>query len=171
MAQGFASRPEVVGGEDINGDVNALAVDSDGAASVTGEVTDGLLLRAVRTLIDEVIRLRRKLPRLDPSGRAATYPAERTTAGRPFAYTVSTTAIVIAATQPGRKAIVITNNGTTDVYLGADSNVTSSGALMGLILKPGGAYSDSGDDCWTKDVYAISSATSSAQNVSVWERS
>ena len=43
---------------------------------------------------------------------------------------VAATATVVAAARAGRKAITITNTGTTDVYVGGASVTTSNGTLL-----------------------------------------
>lgn len=92
------------------------------------------------------------------------------TAGTPSGVTVSTSAVSIKSSNTARRAIVITNNGVGNLYLGHTSGVTSSGSNMGLLIPPGGAYTDSGDGIYTGDIYGIYSQTSSSQNVSVSER-
>ena len=93
-----------------------------------------------------------------------------TTAGTPAAVTVSTSAVLLKASNAARKSILITNNGTTPVYLGHTSGVTASGAAMGLLLAPAGSYSDSGFGLYTGDLYAIGAAAVAAENVSISER-
>lgn len=84
--------------------------------------------------------------------------------------TVSTSAVLIKASNASRKAIVITNNGTGNLYIGGANTVTTSGATMGLIVAPFGTYQDSGFGLYTGDLYGIYSAVSASQNISVSER-
>lgn len=95
----------------------------------------------------------------------------RSTAGTPAAVTVSTTAVLLKASNAARKAILISNFGAAILYIGHTSGVTASGAATGLAVWPGGAYFDSGDGLYTGDLYGIYSAAAGSQNVSVSERS
>lgn len=90
-------------------------------------------------------------------------------AGSPVGVSVSSTATLIKAANTARKAILITNNGSLNVYLGHTTTVTTAGGTMGLLLAPSGAYADSGWGLYTGDIYGVCSATASA-NVSVSER-
>jgi hypothetical protein len=83
---------------------------------------------------------------------------------------VSTSSALLAASNASRAAIVITNNGSGNLYIGHTSGVTSSGALMGLLISAGSSYEDSGDGLYTGDLYGIYSAVSASENVSVSER-
>lgn len=93
-----------------------------------------------------------------------------TTAGTPAGVTVSASAAVIKASNANRKAIIITNNGNSNIYLGHSSAVTISGATMGLLLLPGGVYRDAGPGLYTGDIYGIGDASAASENVSVSER-
>ena len=95
---------------------------------------------------------------------------DQSTAGTPAGFTVSTSALLLAASNTNRLAIVITNNGTSNIFIGHTSGVTSSGAAMGLKLVPGGSYQDSGYGLYTGDLYAIGDAAAASENVSVSER-
>ncbi len=92
------------------------------------------------------------------------------TAGTPAGVTVSTSAVSLKASNANRRAIVITNNGVGNLYIGHTSGVTSSGANVGLIVPPFGSYTDSGDGLYTGDLYGIYDQASAVQNVSVSER-
>lgn len=95
---------------------------------------------------------------------------ERSTAGAPVGVAVGVSAVLLLSANAARKQICITNNGTSNIYVGASSAVTATGATMGSKLVPNGALTDSGDDCYTGDYYAVGDAASGSQNVSVWER-
>lgn len=97
--------------------------------------------------------------------------AERSTVGTPVGKIVSTVAVLILASNASAKNRGITNNGSSNIYLGSDATVTSSGAAMGLKLIPNGSYTDSGLDEYTGDIFAIGDAVSLVENVSAWERS
>ena len=95
---------------------------------------------------------------------------ERATAGDPVAIQVDTTAVQLLASNANAKSRIITNNYYTYIYLGRANTVTATGATMGIILLPGGSYTDSGADLYTGPIYAIGSAAIGFENVSVWER-
>lgn len=97
--------------------------------------------------------------------------AERSDTGTPVGITVSTSAVLILAANVNAKNRGITNNGSTNIFLGSDSLVTISGATMGLKLIPDGSYTDSGLDAYVGDIYGIGDAVSASENVSAWERS
>jgi hypothetical protein len=84
--------------------------------------------------------------------------------------TVSTSAVQVLASNTSAKSRIITNNGISSVYLGRDGTVTTSGATMGILLRPGGTYSDSGADMYNGAIHGIGDAVSASQNVSAWER-
>ena len=110
--------------------------------------------------------------RVDPTGDT-TQPVEITAAtstSAPAAVTVSNSATLIIAANSNRKKVVITNNGTSNIYLGNDNTVTASGATMGLKIAPNGVYEDSGAGLSKDDIYGIGDAASAVQNVSVQER-
>ena len=92
------------------------------------------------------------------------------TAGTPAGITVSTSAVLLAASNANRRSIIITNNGMGNLFVGGSSGVTASGSAMGVLVKPGGSYSDAGYGLYTGDVYGIYDTVSSSQNVSRWER-
>lgn len=97
--------------------------------------------------------------------------AERSTLGTPAGKIVSTTAVLILASNASAKNRGITNNGSSNIYLGSSAAVTISGPDMGLKLVPNGTYTDSGLDEYVGDIFAIGDAVSLVENVSVWERS
>ena len=103
-------------------------------------------------------------------GGAVTAEADTTSLGTPAGFTVSTTAVLLAALNANRKSLVITNNSTGKLYLGHTSGVTSSGAAMGLLVPSNGSYTDSGFGLYIGDMYGIYDASAGAQNVSVSER-
>lgn len=95
---------------------------------------------------------------------------ERATAGAQVGVTVSTSAVTILASNASAKNRGITNNGSSNIYLGSSAAVTTSGAAMGLKLIPNGTYTDSGEDLYTGAIFGIGDAISASQNVSAWER-
>lgn len=95
---------------------------------------------------------------------------DTTTSGAPLGVTVSTTAVLLAASNTDRKSIIITNNGTGTLYIGHDNTVSSSGAAMGLLVQSKCSYTDSGFGLYTGDLWGIYSAASASENVSVSER-
>lgn len=101
---------------------------------------------------------------------SVTVVPQTTTAGAPASVTVSTSAVSLAASNANRRSIIITNNSTGNLFIGHSNAVTSSGAAMGLIIPPYGAYSDSGHGIYTGDLYGIYSAAAASHNVSVSER-
>lgn len=109
---------------------------------------------------------------LKVDGSAVTQPVStpKATGGTVTGVTVSTSAVAVQASNASRKSIIITNAGTTNIYLGKDNTVTSSGSTMGIKLVPNGTYVDSGEGLYTGDIYGIGDAASSSQNVSSWER-
>jgi hypothetical protein len=92
------------------------------------------------------------------------------TAGTPAGFTVSTSAVLLAALNTSRKSIIVTNNSTGKLYLGHTSGVTTSGANMGLVVPAGGSYTDSGFGLYTGTLYGIYDTAAGSQNVSVSER-
>jgi hypothetical protein len=98
-------------------------------------------------------------------------PPERTTSGAPAGVTVSNFAVLILASNTSAKSRVITNNGTSNVFIGVANTVSTTGATMGIWLKLGGTYSDSGDGFYNGAIWGIGDAVSASQNVSAWERS
>lgn len=101
---------------------------------------------------------------------SGTLTVERATAGAPVGVTVSNSAVQVLASNSAAKSRIITNNGSSNVYLGKDNTVTTSGATMGILVRPGGSYSDSGTDMYNGAIYGIGDAVSASQNVSAWER-
>lgn len=81
--------------------------------------------------------------------------------------TVSTSAVLLAAEDSGRKLLLITNNGAGDLYLGKDASVTTSGATMGSVVYPGGCFKVDRHE-WRGDIYGIYSQVSASQNVSIF---
>lgn len=96
--------------------------------------------------------------------------ATKATAGAPAGFTVSTSAVKIWDSNTSAKARTITNNGSTNVFVGNSNAVTASGSAMGLRLAPGGSYNDSGFGLYNGELWAIGDAVSAAQNVSAAER-
>jgi len=95
---------------------------------------------------------------------------ERSTAGTPAGFTISTAAVLVAASNASRKAILMVNFGSSNIYIGHTNAVTTSGATAGLKLVANGSYQDSGDGLYTGDLYAIGDAVSAIQNLSASER-
>lgn len=95
---------------------------------------------------------------------------ERATTGAQVGVVVSTSAVQVLATNAAAKNRAITNNGSSNVYLGSSAAVTTSGAAMGLKLIPNGTYTDTGEDLYTGAIFAIGDAVSASENVSTWER-
>ena len=93
-----------------------------------------------------------------------------TTYEEPSALIVSTTAVRLVRSNPARGSLIITNNGSGSLYIRRTSDVTSSGAGMGVLLYPGGAYTDSGDGVYTGELWGIYSSSSTVQNVAVCDR-
>ena len=90
------------------------------------------------------------------------------TTGVAVGVTVTNTATLILAANTARKAFILTNNGANNLYVSGTSAVTSSGAAMGLIVKPGGSYD--GPPCiYDGTIYGIYEVSASSQNVSVIE--
>lgn len=129
---------------------------SDGAAALIGQKTMALSIPVVIAS--------------DQASFPVTASLATTTAGTPAGVTVSTAATLLKASNANRKAIIITNNGVGNLYIGHTNAVTASGANMGLILPPFGAYCDSGAGLYTGDLYGIYDQVAAAQNVSVSER-
>lgn len=105
------------------------------------------------------------------SGDVTIVGAERSTTGTPVGIIVSTVAILILAANASAKNRGITNNGSSNIYLGSSAAVNISGPDMGLKLIPNGSYTDSGLDAYVGDIFAIGDAVSLVENVSAWERS
>lgn len=80
------------------------------------------------------------------------------------------TPVLLAGANADRKSLVITNNSTGSLYLGGP-NVTASGITAGLLVPTTGSYSDSGDGVFTGEVWGLYSASASAQNIAVSDRS
>lgn len=78
---------------------------------------------------------------------------------------VGSTATVILAANNLRKGSLITNTGTTTVYIGFDANVTTSN---GLPLIQNSTLVNSGDgECWRGTIYGI--VASSTSDCRYWE--
>jgi len=95
---------------------------------------------------------------------------QRCSSGAPVGIIVSNAAIALAAANANRRAIIITNNGSSNIFIGRDNTVTATGATMGIKVIPNGTYSDSGEDLDIGDIWAIGDAVSASANVSVWEK-
>jgi|GEM_PF-6390471 len=81
--------------------------------------------------------------------------------------TVGTSAVRIDTGLSGRRAILIVNNGSATIYVGASDVTASTGAGAGIPVAPGGALqADLGPAI---AVYAV--AASGSQDVRVWEAS
>lgn len=123
-------------------------------------------------VLAEIARVVAAFPAITDFGLVTRSIPERATTGTPVGIVVSTVAILLAASNTSRKSILISNNGSGafSIFLGSTAAVTTGGATMGIKVTAGGVYSDSGEDCYTGDIYAIGSAVSVAANVSRWER-
>lgn len=106
----------------------------------------------------------------DVNGLLVNPTLERATTGDASGVTVSTSAVQILASNTSAKNRIISNNGTTNIYISRQNTVTATGAAMGILLKPGGTYCDSGIDIYTGAIYGIGDAVSASQNVAAWER-
>lgn len=95
---------------------------------------------------------------------------ERSSLGAPVGVTVSTAAVQVLAANANAKQRIITNNGSSNIFLGRDNTVTTTGATMGIKLVPGGTYTDSGIDLDQGAIFGIGDAVSASQNVSAWEK-
>jgi hypothetical protein len=83
---------------------------------------------------------------------------------------VSTVAVLVLPANSLRKSVLITNNLTSNIYVGPTSSVATTGVSMGSKIVPNGEYADSGDGLWMGDIYAIGDAVSLVYNLSVWEK-
>ena len=154
VAGGVAGGPatEVQTVQGIEG-MRALDVEAPGVLSVLQNIAEQLPL----VFQDDTFRAK------FPGGIAISAPQR--------AVIVSTTAVQLASSNVARKALVVTNNGSGTLYLGIDSSVTSSGVASGLAVTAGGSYSDSGFGMYIGPLWGIYSASASAQNVVVSDRS
>lgn len=83
------------------------------------------------------------------------------------AYIVSTSPVMLFSAKAGSTSRLAVNNGQTNVYIGTSSDVAASGASMGVLLKPGGAFADSGSG--REEVWAVGDAEADAHNVATLE--
>lgn len=95
---------------------------------------------------------------------------QRCNAGAPVGVTVSNAAVQVLAANTSARQRIISNNGSSNVFLGRDNTVTTSGATMGIKLVPGAVYTDSGIDLDQGAIFGIGDAVSASQNVSAWEK-
>ena len=82
--------------------------------------------------------------------------------------TVSTgTSILVVAYNDKRKSLIITNEGSSKIYLGSDSSVTSA---TGISVESDGKHTEDsgGTRMYLGDVYAISE--DATNDVRYWER-
>lgn len=77
---------------------------------------------------------------------------------------VQTSATVILAPNNGRRGFVIKNQGSNNLYIGMDANVSSSN---GFLLFPQDSWDLNGSRCWRGAVYGI--AVTSSNDVRYWE--
>ncbi len=79
----------------------------------------------------------------------------------------SGTAILIVAQNVNRKSIIITNEGSSKVYLGDNSSITSASAIS---IESSGKYTEDsgGQKMFLGDIYGISE--DSTNDVRYWER-
>lgn len=72
--------------------------------------------------------------------------------------TVSTAATLILASNPGRRMFSIYNNGSNVVYVGPDTNITSSNATP---ILPQASYTQNGSRMYMGPWYGITSTATS----------
>lgn len=82
---------------------------------------------------------------------------------------VTTSVIKIHNANAARKSIIISNNGTGDLYVRGDKSVASSGISSGIIIPSKGSFTDSGFGVYLGERWGIYSAVSSTVNVVVAE--
>lgn len=72
--------------------------------------------------------------------------------------TVSSTATLILASNPGRRMFVIYNNGNNIVYVGPDANVTTAN---GIPILQQSSFTQNGTRMWMGAWYGITASASS----------
>lgn len=93
------------------------------------------------------------------------------TGGVQSGVTVSTTAVLLAGSNPLRKSIVISHIGASGtLYVGPTNAVTSGTATAGNSIASASAYVDSIPGIYTGTIWGIMDKPYSQQSVSVWDR-
>jgi hypothetical protein len=84
--------------------------------------------------------------------------------------TVSTVSAELVAANPQRISILITNNGSTNLYLGQTVSVSTAGVNGGIKLITNGTYAEDGGSkgMYNGPIFAIAGVSST--DVAVWER-
>ena len=84
--------------------------------------------------------------------------------------TIGTTTTLLVDANPARISILITNNGSRNLYLGQDASVGTAGANGGILLVANGSYAEDGGTkgMYNGPFYAI--AGSASTDVAYWER-
>lgn len=79
----------------------------------------------------------------------------------------SGSAILIIAFNPNRKSLIISNEGSSKIFIANDSSVTTA---TGISIPAGGIFTEDsgGDRMFTGNIYAISA--DSTNDVRYWER-
>lgn len=80
---------------------------------------------------------------------------------------ISGTAQLIHAVSTTRRAILITNTGSGNLFIGNTSAVSTSGADVGTKLLPDEVYAISGKTAYKGNLYGIYTVTVTSANVSV----
>jgi hypothetical protein len=86
------------------------------------------------------------------------------------AATVTTVSAELVAANPQRISLIITNNGTSNLFLGQTSSVDTAGTNAGIKLIANGTYAEDGGTkgMYNGPVFAI--AGSASTTAAVWER-
>jgi len=80
---------------------------------------------------------------------------------------ISETAQLVSAASATRRAVLITNTGSGDLFIGQTSTVSTSGANIGTKVLPGGVYAISGKAAYKGNLYAIYTVAVTSVNVQV----
>lgn len=91
--------------------------------------------------------------------------------GIPLGVTLNPVAAQLAAANTDRKSLLITNNGSGNLFIGMNASVGITGPFMGNLVPPTMCYTDSGFGIYTGAVWGIYSVTVTAVNISVSDRS
>ena len=70
--------------------------------------------------------------------------------------TVGNTATLILPSNPGRRMFVIYNNGAVTVYVGPDTNITTSNAIP---ILPQSSFTQNGERMWMSAWYGITASS------------
>lgn len=84
--------------------------------------------------------------------------------------TIGTTATLLVDANPARISLIITNNGSSNLYLGQTASVGTAGANGGILLAEKGNYCEDGGTkgMYNGPFYAIAGSVSTT--VAYWER-